>query len=40
MNFKKALIFDVDYTLGDSSHGIYECINYGLTKLGFSMVNY
>jgi phosphoglycolate phosphatase len=40
MNFKKAIIFDFDYTLGDSSNGIHDCINYGLTKLGFSAVNY
>jgi phosphoglycolate phosphatase len=40
MNFKKAFIFDFDYTLGDSSRGIHDCINYGLTKLGFSAVNY
>ena len=40
MVVKKALIFDFDYTLGDSSLGIHDCINYGLTNLGFSPVNY
>ena len=40
MNFKKAIIFDFDYTLGDSSSGIHDCINHGLTKLGFSPVTY
>ncbi|MBN2334736.1 HAD family hydrolase [Candidatus Bathyarchaeota archaeon] len=37
---KKAFIFDFDYTLGDSSHGIHDCINHGLTRLGFSPVPY
>ncbi len=31
----KAVIFDFDYTLGDSSNGIVESINYALDKLGY-----
>ena len=31
---KKALIFDFDYTLGDSSQGIIASINYALDKMG------
>lgn len=30
----KAVLFDFDFTLADSSVGIIACINYGLTKLG------
>lgn len=30
----KAIIFDFDYTLGDSTNGIALSINYGLKKLG------
>lgn len=28
------IIFDFDYTLVDSSHGVEECVNYSLKKLG------
>lgn len=31
----KAVIFDFDYTLGDSTEGILACLSYGLEKLGF-----
>ena len=31
----RAVIFDFDYTLGDSTEGILACIAYGLEKLGF-----
>ena len=31
----KALIFDFDYTIGDSSDGIAESINFALNKLGY-----
>lgn len=31
----KAIIFDFDYTLGDSTDGIVLSANYGLEKLGF-----
>ena len=40
MHSKKAIIFDFDYTLGDSSKGIHDSINYALTKLGFQTVSY
>ena len=30
----KAVLFDFDFTLADSSAGIIACINYGLTQLG------
>ena len=32
----KGLIFDFDYTLGDSTKGIVQSINYALTKMGHS----
>ena len=31
----KAVLFDFDYTLGDSTEGIIACLSYGLEKLGF-----
>ena len=31
----KAVIFDFDYTLGDSSNGIALSINYALERLGY-----
>lgn len=31
----RAVVFDFDYTLGDSTEGILECISYGLKELGF-----
>ncbi len=31
---KKVVIFDFDYTLGDSSDGIIASINYALDKMG------
>ena len=31
----KAIIFDFDYTLGDSAKGIALSINYALNKLGY-----
>ena len=40
MNGLNAVIFDFDYTLGDSSLGIHDCINHGLTGLGFPPVSY
>ncbi len=33
----KAVIFDFDYTLGDTTNGIVSSINYALEKLGFGM---
>lgn len=32
---RKAVIFDFDYTLGDSTEGIVSCVNDALEKLGF-----
>lgn len=29
----KGIIFDFDFTLADSSKGVYECVNYALIKL-------
>ena len=34
----RAVIFDFDYTLADSSHGIIECINFALGKMGLNHV--
>lgn len=34
----KAIIFDFDYTLADSSHGIIECINFALGEMGLAQV--
>ncbi|MGD0590090.1 MAG: HAD-IA family hydrolase [Bacteroidota bacterium] len=36
----KGVIFDFDYTLADSSKGVYQCINYALVRLGLSEVSY
>ena len=35
----KAVIFDFDYTLGDSTNGIALSINYTLEKLGYATRN-
>lgn len=35
----KAIIFDFDYTLGDSTNGIAMSINYALEQLGYSAKN-
>jgi phosphoglycolate phosphatase len=35
----KAVIFDFDYTLADSSEGVVECINHSLSSLGFPKVS-
>ncbi len=32
----KAIIFDFDYTLGDSTNGIALSINYALQELGYA----
>ena len=34
---RKAIIFDFDYTLGDSTNGIALSINYALEKLGYAL---
>ena len=36
----KAVVFDFDYTLADSSQGATECIRYALERLGLSTVSY
>ena len=36
----KGVIFDFDYTLADSSKGVYQCINYAFERLGFPEVAY
>uniref|UniRef100_UPI0040563352 HAD family hydrolase n=1 Tax=Acetatifactor sp. TaxID=1872090 RepID=UPI0040563352 len=35
----KAVIFDFDYTLGDSTNGIAQSINYALEQLGYTHKN-
>jgi phosphoglycolate phosphatase len=34
------IIFDFDYTLADSSRGVFQCINFALSRLGLSKVTY
>jgi phosphoglycolate phosphatase len=36
----KAVIFDFDYTLADSSKGVHQCVNYALKRLDFPEVSY
>lgn len=36
----KAVIFDFDYTLADSSHGVIECINFALDEMGLDRATY
>lgn len=31
----KGIIFDFDYTLGDSTEGIVTCVNTALRRLGY-----
>jgi phosphoglycolate phosphatase len=33
----RAVLFDFDYTLADSSEGAYECINFALAKMGLAL---
>jgi len=35
-----AVVFDFDYTLADSSHGVIECINFALGEMGLDHVSY
>ena len=35
-----SIIFDFDYTLADSSRGVFSCNNYALAKLGFPETTY
>ncbi len=39
MKKAEAIIFDFDYTLADSTEGIYECINYALKCLSLPAVS-
>ncbi len=39
MNHIKAVIFDFDYTLADSSEGAFECINFALDEMGLNRVS-
>jgi phosphoglycolate phosphatase len=39
MKKAEAIIFDFDYTLADSTEGIFECINYALKSLGLPMAS-
>lgn len=31
----KTILFDFDYTLADSSKGVFECVNYALNRMSF-----
>ena len=35
----RAVLFDFDYTLADSSQGAFECINFALAKMGLTPVS-
>lgn len=35
----RAVLFDFDYTLADSSQGAFECINFALAKMGLAPVS-
>ena len=35
----KAVVFDFDYTLADSSQGAIECINFALSEMGLAQVS-
>ena len=37
---KKAVVFDFDYTLGDSTNGILLSVNYALEKLGYPVKDF
>jgi phosphoglycolate phosphatase len=36
----QSVIFDFDYTLADSSHGVTDCINFALSEMGHQHVSY
>lgn len=38
MDRRKAIIFDFDYTIADSSKGVVSCINYALNEMGIAAV--
>ena len=35
----QAVIFDFDYTLADSSQGVFQCINFALAEMGLDLVS-
>ncbi len=37
---RKALIFDFDLTLADSSQGIFQCVNFAMQQLGYPSFEY
>lgn len=37
MQMKRAVLFDFDLTLADSTMGVVECVNYALAKIGFPL---
>lgn len=36
----QAILFDFDYTLADSSQGVFYCVNYALESMGFNKSSY
>ena len=40
LNNYLAVIFDFDYTLADSSEGVYECVSYALKEMGYDCPGY
>ena len=40
MEQERAVIFDFDFTLADSSLGVFECINSGLKAIGLEPATY
>lgn len=38
-NYLQSVIFDFDYTLADSSPGVFECINFALREMGLDHVS-
>lgn len=40
MKTLQSVIFDFDYTLADSSHGVIECINFALGEMGHEHISY
>ncbi|MBN1997590.1 HAD-IA family hydrolase [candidate division KSB1 bacterium] len=36
----KTILFDFDYTLADSSRGVFECVNYALERMGLPKFSY
>ena len=36
----ETILFDFDYTLADSSHGVFDSVNYALESMGFNKSSY